>query len=884
MSRLLTAVLVILVIGGAGTAIYYFQQDGDASELESAGGFLDDEDDHDDNATARRAGGGSVDPVGEEETSPAVAEPSDGDEVASTAGGVTGRVVRADTSPIAGAMIVVRHAGRSSETTTDEAGRFLVAGLPALVDASVRIEASGFAPHTAWDVNVAKDGRRDLGTVTLEKGSGLAGVAKTTQGEPVADAKAYLLVAKGIRDLTDFDMFALMKKVFRDERAEAETTTDREGRFDFAQVRSGSYVVALYADGYEAKFSQTVDVVSGQRTEDVALELQEGRRLEGFVVNSESVGIVDAEVIFVPQSRGQQMPQFNSLKTHTDGDGKFVFTTLADKKRYQVMIRAEGYAPVSTRHKVGEDEAPRVVLSRGVRVYGRVTDAATDEGVAGVDVACMTMRTMSLAESVTDADGNYEIPHASTEENLRLICRAPGYTMVIDGKKKASGFPMGGLEIDRELAEGDEVRQDVRMSRGGTVTGRVFDVETNEGLAGATVRILSPSTFLSGGPSKSRAKTDDLGRFSITGVPDGPVRVNAKLDGYLPSKGSLDEMRAMMALGRNDDGSSDVPRVTEGGTLEGQDVSMRRAATVVGIVVDGNDKPVAGARVSTADVAGMMSLLTGRGEGPSATTDANGRFRLGGLPTDGVTINATHPEYPAGGRSRFDPKPDAPTEEIRIVVERGSMLQGTLLSVDGSAAAGIELECRPSGISGWQRDALTATTDAAGRFVFEGLPSGAANVRLENDRHGVLDSSATHIELARNQTKVVTLRLIEALTIAGVVVDERGEPMPQVAVSAAVESLDEDGENDESDTETAVGVLGTVFAAGNAMAFTNGKGEFTLNGLSPNTNYVITAVKWDFQQGLGEDGEMKQSHETEEGIVVESGVTGVEVQVVEKKE
>lgn len=143
-----------------------------------------------------------------------------------------------------------------------------------------------------------------------------------------------------------------------------------------------------------------------------------------------------------------------------------------------------------------------------------------------------------------------------------------------------------------------------------------------------------------------------------------------------------------------------------------------RAVTVEGRVVDGSNRPVAGAKISLLTGEGEVSLLTTR-SGPQ------GEYAITTVPPGTYRLRVTHPRYTpweqpsaaveADEAPRFDvrlePLPTTATVEGRVVdgATRRS-LRNVRVSVPG---AGV------------------AFTDELGRYRLEGVPGGFVDVRLE---------------------------------------------------------------------------------------------------------------------------------------------------------
>ncbi len=180
--------------------------------------------------------------------------------------------------------------------------------------------------------------------------------------------------------------------------------------------------------------------------------------------------------------------------------------------------------------------------------------------------------------------------------------------------------------------------------RVGALFGEVRDAATGAHVAGARAAVAWTAVSRHGrrlgvGRGAAAATTDSLGTYRLCGVPlDAELAVDA-------AAGPLDSARAQVTLvgqpyarvdlwvggaaapaGASDEGGAGAERATAaGGTAPGdapaRPAPARGTAALVGVVRDTLGAPRRGARVTVDGV-----------EGREAVTDADGRFRLAGLP------------------------------------------------------------------------------------------------------------------------------------------------------------------------------------------------------------------------------------------------------------
>ncbi|QDV08206.1 RNA polymerase sigma factor [Planctomycetes bacterium Poly30] len=243
-----------------------------------------------------------------------------------------------------------------------------------------------------------------------------------------------------------------------------------------------------------------------------------------------------------------------------------------------------------------------------------------------------------------------------------------------------------------------------------------------------------------------------LQRFDLVSDPNGRFVLDAEDPGQSVcfTVDVEDEPRAFFA-------TQDVYRAPLGGAPPLIEiVAFERDATVTGIVLDTNDRPVAGAHVD--------------GKGGRTTTEGDGSFELdissqsfGRLRAwaDGHGLAEAFIEDMAAG--------DALEVVLRLPPE--FIVSGTVRDQQGAPIAGAEIT-----ISGEARD--TTRTDAAGRYRVASLafpPGGALRVSARHDVHA---SESRQMNVPPDTAEVdVDFELTRGIEIQGVVLAPDGTPV-----------------------------------------------------------------------------------------------------------
>jgi len=264
------------------------------------------------------------------------------------------------------------------------------------------------------------------------------------------------------------------------------------------------------------------------------------------------------------------------------------------------------------------------------RLVGRVLDAGTGEPVDGVRILLFpgpgTVLQGVLPRVMTNGGGMFGISGVRPGR-WRVQADKPGYVtfgLVYTGQ----------MTVD---VSGDTVTvPDIRLDRGGVITGRVSDAKGN-GMIGVMVQVIPQIP----GPDGSIqpllyplfADTNDHGEFRLAGLPAVRYLVVAQLS---PTMGPLSARPPQAAVtyvptyypGFSDKALASPVSVVRGATTNGIDFTLLAVATrqVSGIVVDPQGRPVKGALVRLTGFGVSMALLQ------STPTANDGTFRIVNVP------------------------------------------------------------------------------------------------------------------------------------------------------------------------------------------------------------------------------------------------------------
>ena len=691
---------------------------------------------------------------------------------------LAGRVLGPDDRPLAGALVRADTSGLPHivrpvrATETDEAGRFeLEAISPGTVNLYVDhppLRSLADEPRPLADGEVVEVELR------LAAGESVAGHVTWPDGSPAAGARV---------TLTEPSRPGLLSG--GTDRRDHQQTTSSDGRFRFGGLGPGPFVVRARAAPVGAGLGAAAEGPTGvgdwnaerrdvHPSEQLALALRAPLAISGRVVDENLQGLA-AYDLRVAELRGPGAGEGSFEPEHhrvTRPDGVFHLSGLAPGS-WLLSAHAEGHAgPAVRRVELPAEVGPLLFeLPRAARVQGTVIGPGGSP-LAGAEVDFDVLdgpRPWHVRAATTDETGSFALaglPPGAVVLEARGRGHAPAYPQRVDltaGEQRAGLVlelrpagrltgevyrPDGTPDTGRDVfvvasvdSLGESTRTDVRgrFEVGGLAAGEhllVLHRDPTDGLpplppapvhivAGETVHVvlgvaagrevvLRGSVTSGGLPVPGASLRAHRAGASVAAAPrSGSTAEDGSFALVLEDAGAHLLVVASRAHGAAEF-ELEIPRASE----------HRVALTLptgrlVGTVRDPAGAPVAGASVAWTSDDGRAPHAP---DARVASTDAEGRFELGGLAPGGYTLRAHDPVL---GYALAPGLAVGDGGEVRVELElgRGGSLVGTVRDELGRPVAGAAVHARDAR-GAWLETAGHHRTGTDGVFELAGCPPG----------------------------------------------------------------------------------------------------------------------------------------------------------------
>lgn len=422
------------------------------------------------------------------------------------------------------------------------------------------------------------------------------------------------------------------------------------------------------------------------------------------------------------------------IMRRTDPDGRFDFGS-QPPARYSVAASARQHssAVVELDTREPSSRAEHLELRLGgceASLFGHVDDSSGGP-IAGAHVCYGQPRAAACVTA--DDQGAYDL--CLSPRQLALEVSAKGY----------------GAVNERVLFSGRRTQRDFFLTPEATVIGRVVRVDDGRPIAGALVALAGTGPFRPRWPATASTVSGPDGRFTLSGVAPGRVRLSALTSGAA----TRDWIEINVQAGR-----------TSG------EILLRLATTsrVTGTVTDGED-PVSGATI--AFLGAMRS---------DAVTQTDGSFVLDNVPRGKqvlqvVTYDVREPKTLVVDRDQVD--------DVRVVVRNMGSIAGRVTR-SGTPFAGAEVSAGPN---------LSTFTDEDGHYILRGLPAGKYHLTASSQVAGAFGKPPAIALGSGEQRDGVDIEMQWAGSISGTIVESNGAPAAGVYVRFEAQHLSDGGDD-----------------------------------------------------------------------------------------
>ncbi|HEX4307794.1 MAG TPA: carboxypeptidase regulatory-like domain-containing protein [Solirubrobacterales bacterium] len=344
------------------------------------------------------------------------------------------------------------------------------------------------------------------------------------------------------------------------------------------------------------------------------------------------------------------------------------------------------------------------VLRAGSTISGRVEDATSEAGLAGIEVCALSSVALSSCAE-TAADGTYTIAGLASG-SYKVDFVSPGAGYVFQYYDEAASYE---TSTPVKVATAAAVTGiDARMRRGATIGGTVTAADTHQPLEEVWVCAV-PLTGVQYEYQCAHSAAD--GSYSIDGLAAGEYQLQLS-----PSETSGYASRYAPA----------PVTVATGGTADGVDVEMQRGGKVTGTVTDlTSHAPL------TEVSACAIAVPSGSNFARCASTEANGKYAITGLApgeykVEFVTSTETR-YYDAAATfeaaKAISVQAGGTVSGINGQVNRPSEITGTVTDAAGSSPLAGIVVCASEERGGLIYTSACAVTSATGTYSIH-LPSG----------------------------------------------------------------------------------------------------------------------------------------------------------------
>ncbi len=689
---------------------------------------------------------------------------------------LAGRVVNEDGVPVEGARVRLSREGenvfrafmRSMEeeqaVRTSRDGSFRATRLAAGDNQRLDVRHDDYEERAIGGISLTAGAVRSGLTVVMRRGLSLRGVVKDEDGRPLAGCEVSLSAARSIRAGRGGMQMQLIGP-----GSQLRRETGPDGRFEFRGLKAGEYTLAARRAGFSRASVDPVNVSEARAGEPLELTLRPGSTISGVLRDKSGNGASGWFVSARPAGQGGGMPMgpgANRTEEPTGPDGAFLLEGLLAGESYELQVMGQAGLGPRRSGVAAPAEGIELTVNGTGQVRGRVVDAESGRAVPDFQLRYQPdgqggMRFVMRA-GPGGGRGPYERQSFHSEDGSFVLEDVPAGRWTVEAF--AAGYQAGTASAVT-VAEGEATEGvEVRLSKGGVVSGRVLESRGGRPILDATVRAEQsgggPGTVMmriGGEGGDNEASTDAEGRYELTGLAPGTWTVTASHPDWSESAASVE--------------IKDAPATA--------DIRLGRGGSVSGSVLAAG-RPVAGAQVTLA-AAGDSGMRPGMGflggGEQSALSDEGGRFRFDRLAPGRYSLSAALRDQTSAPAEAVVTGDDA--QEVQLALAEGALVRGAVVGLPDAQLAGVN-------VSAQGPDFFASTrTSAGGSFELSGVPEGTITLRANaGDFVTSSRSASTTVTIAPGQAEAAAeIRFEQGLRVDGRVT-RGGRPVPDAMVMA----------------------------------------------------------------------------------------------------
>lgn len=496
------------------------------------------------------------------------------------------------------------------------------------------------------------------------------------------------------------------------------------------------------------------------RTVEMDIELRPASFLRGRVVDGNgkpvSAAAAVASTIADPNANVKSMQSWDAT---TDGDGRFAFEDIPEGP-FTLCISHEGFVPAGMPTDAPAPELLVKMESSGASVEGHIFSDVTGRGLEGAKIELthvidseipggqQTWKAVSDSMGAFTVSGLPEGKYLVSAEKEKLCLRASD--------------ELRGNQLELRSGETtDEVT--LHMYPGHTVTGIVTNAFDKSPLAGVRVQTADP-------PLQSDI-TDRDGKYRLMGIapPNGGQWLALVLTkpGYVVDGADGESQAALVKLEQL---SSEAK----------QDFKMHKLITISGRVLTRSGDGIPGADIEVEQNSRDQKSLKTQTDGSYIAECRGG---------NGVRIKVTAQGFAPGKSEWFDVEQES-TSGINLVLLPSILVTGRMVDESGAGLQGQVQATLLDEKERWPAEPAkpAVLTNERGEFSLTDL--GAGPYWISGTRAGYSPKAPVRIRLSQgHEQSGVRIQMVKSRFVAGVVVDDAGNPVKGAMVHQPWEEI-----------------------------------------------------------------------------------------------